>query len=161
MPMSFRLPDGWRAVPPEEAGAPGAAFVALNLATAGSGFTANITVEGECRRDYAALADLADASLRDLAEVATAVRLLTRKQAGEFEAPGLTQLVAMTGTFGGAVQEIMQAQFLLAVHDIHDPRKRVVLRTALTSAAGQYAALAPDFAAFVGSLRLGPDGFQR
>ncbi|RZQ60947.1 hypothetical protein [Amycolatopsis suaedae] len=156
IPISFRLPEGWHPVSPDDVGSPGAAFVALNVATVGSGFTANITLEGEYRPDDATLTQLADASLRQIAEGTTACRLLDREEVGGPDAPGLTQFVGMTATVNDTEQQVIQAEFYLSLHDVDDPRERVVLRTVLTATEAQFPELVDDYQSFVGSLE--PDG---
>jgi hypothetical protein len=157
VPLSFRLPDGWQPVPPDAAGAPGAAFVAVNVATVETGFVANIGIDGEYRPDDATLSDLADASLRDLARASSAIRLIDREEVGDPGVPALTQIIGMTATVNDTVREVVQAQFYLALLGNDDARKRVVIRAVLTSTEEQYPALAEDFGAFVGSFELDSD----
>jgi hypothetical protein len=156
VPLSFRLPDGWQPVPPDAAGNPGAAFVAVNVATVETGFIANIGIDGEYRPDDARLSDLADASLRDLARVSSAIRLIDREDDGRPDA--LTQVIGMTAIVDDTVREVVQAQCYLALFDIENARKRVVIRVVLTSTVEQYPTLVEDFRAFVGSFELNSDG---
>ncbi|UJW31028.1 hypothetical protein L3Q67_38510 [Saccharothrix sp. AJ9571] len=155
VPLAFQVPDGWQPVSPEGIGSPGTAFVALNLATTGSGFTANITLEEEYRPDQTSLSELADASLRGLAERTSATRLLDRADVGGLEAPGLTQVIGITATVDDMVREVVQAQFYLALPGIDDPRNRVVLLAVLTATEEQFPEVVGDFGAFVGSLKPG------
>src|SRR5207302_11252094 len=89
VPIQFKLPDGWEPAPPDEVGAPSAAFVALNTATRGAGFTANITIDGSVRAE--GLTAMADESVRELGEAVRAVTVAHRQEIGSADAPGLTQ----------------------------------------------------------------------
>ncbi|WP_353942444.1 hypothetical protein ABII15_12865 [Streptomyces sp. HUAS MG91] len=51
VPLTCEVPEGRQAAPPEEAGAPQAAFVAPHVASRGSGFMPNVTVTGSVRED--------------------------------------------------------------------------------------------------------------
>ncbi|WP_130342491.1 hypothetical protein [Herbihabitans rhizosphaerae] len=144
--ISFELPEGWQPVSPDEVGAEGAAFVALNLATQGSGFTANITIDGD-RRPDATLADLADASARDLAAATQETTVVNREEVGGPEAPGLTQLLRLTTPVNDVVLELVQSQVYLAMPGA------VVIRAILTSTEDQFATVVPDFQKFVSTLQ--------
>lgn len=148
VPITFELPDGWLAAPPDEVGAEPAAFVALRPDRARAGFTPNITVTGEFRPDQASLVDIADDSIGTLAETTGSATLLRRNEAGSPDAPGLTQLVRVR-------EDLAQYQVYLGMHDVEDHSRRVVLQFALTASADQVEELAGDFERFVSSVRPG------
>ncbi len=156
VPIQFRLPDGWHAASPDEAGLPDVAFVALNAATHGSGFTANITVDGEVRTDGASLAEIADESVANLRGAAPTVTVAHRAELGVGEAPGLAQDIRIT-LREGAVRELVQSQVYLTVPDARDSDTRAVVRAALTAALDQVDTVMPDFREFLASIRLDTD----
>lgn len=153
VPIAFELPDGWHAAPPDEAGAPGAAFVALNAATQGTGFTANITIDGEVRTDGASLTEIADESVANLRAAAPTVTVAHRADLGDGETPGLAQDVRIT-LGGGAVRELVQSQVYLTVPDAADSARCAVVRAALTAAETQFETVIDDFREFLASIRL-------
>src|SRR3954464_13245982 len=87
--ISFSLPDGWQAAPPDEVGAPGAAFVALHPASIDGGFTANLTIAGRMRNDSATMWDIAAESVQRL-EQAGALEVAKKSEVGAPGLPGLT-----------------------------------------------------------------------
>lgn len=153
VPIQFELPEGWVAAPPDEIGAPGAAFVALHPDAQPTGFTANITIGGEFRPDPASLEDIADESIERLAESTTAATLGSRNEFGDAGAPGLTQLVRIREQVGGVERALTQCQVYLSMSDVDDERKRVVLQLALTATEEQLRDVLEDFQRFVASVR--------
>ncbi|QNS05812.1 hypothetical protein [Streptomyces xanthii] len=155
VPIEFELPDGWHAAPPDEVGAPGAAFVALHPG-ADAGFTANIAIDGEYRPDDAPLAALADASVAQLRASGARVEVVERSEKGSAQAPGLLQELAVTAAVSGVLRELVQTQVYLGVLDVADPHRRVVIRLVLTATEAQHPTVLDDFQAFVRSVR--PEG---
>lgn len=153
IPIEFTLPDGWRSAPPDDVGAPGSAFIALHPGSQRDGFTANVTVGGGYRPDHATLAEIADESQARLAEVAQDVTVSRRDEFGTSEAPGLTQAVNLSGVHHGPAQELVQSQVLLAMHDLDDPRRRVVVELALTATPAQLDEVIADFQQLVATVR--------
>ena len=153
VPIEFELPQGWVAAPPDEIGAPDAAFVALHPDERRSGFTANITVGGGYRMDRATLADIADESVETLAATTTTATLERRNEFGDPGAPGLTQLVRIRDQVAGTERALAQCQVYLSMSDVDDERKRVVLRLALTATEEQLDEVLDDFQRFVASVR--------
>jgi hypothetical protein len=151
-PIEFELPEGWRAAPPDEVGAPGAAFVAIHLPS-DAGFTSNITIDGEYRPDPATLPQIADESVQRLDQAVTSVTVNGRREVGSVDAPGLTQTLAFSAVIGGVSRDLVQSQAYLAMQDVSDPRKRVVIRLVLTSTASQHSVVLDDFRDFVRSVR--------
>ncbi|MEU6147588.1 hypothetical protein ABZ848_45475 [Streptomyces sp. NPDC047081] len=151
--ISFSLPDGWQAAPPDEVGAPGAAFVALHPASV-DGFMANITISGRMRSDSASLWQIADESVRRLQQ-AGSVEVLKKTEAGTPDAPGLTdapgvvQNLRLSTTLKGEPLELLQSQVYLGMEDVKDPGKRVVIEVVLTAKSTQLQALIEDFKAFL------------
>lgn len=155
--INFRLPDGWQPAPPDQVGAPGAAFVAVHPGSRDN-FTANITISGELRPDAASLAQIADESVERLQRTALTVRVADRTQIGSPEAPGLTQVLRLSADVNGRLRELVQAQVYLSMRDIDDPRRRAVVQLVLTSTTGQFDSVVGDFQQFVRTVRpLGPD----
>lgn len=154
IPLQFDLPHGWRSAPPDEVGAPGAAFVAVRLPS-DAGFTANITVDGAYRPDAATLPEIADESVGHMDEAVTSVMVTDRRETGSLDAPGLTQTLAFSVVAGGRSRDLVQSQVYLSVLDIDDPHRRVVIRLMLTSTASQHPALLEDFRDLVRTVRPG------
>jgi hypothetical protein len=152
VPIEFDLPDGWLAAPPDEVGAPGAAFIALHPQPH-AGFTANITIDGEYRPDSAPLPVIADGSVARLRETGASVVLTDRREMGSTEAPGLLQRLAVSTTKGGTLRDVVQTQVYLSLLDIAEPQNRVVIRLVLTAAAAQHSMVLGDFEDFVRTVR--------
>ncbi|MDQ2710566.1 MAG: hypothetical protein M3Z25_24390 [Actinomycetota bacterium] len=148
-PIEFRLPDDWRPAPPDEVGAPGAAFVAL-IPNPDQGFTANVTVDGEYRPDATALSSMADHSVDALRRVAGSVTVVNRAEVGSAAAPALTQTLRLVDQ---AERQLVQAQVYLSMLDTDDPAKRAVIRLVLTATVEQHRAVLPDFQWFVSTVR--------
>ncbi|MFG2710819.1 hypothetical protein ACGFX2_09635 [Streptomyces goshikiensis] len=153
VPISFGLPEGWLpAAPPEGPDGRGAALAAV-YPHPDSGFTANITVDGEYRPDPATLADLADASVERLSQVAGSVTVAHRREAGSADAPALTQRLVFSAEVGGTRRDLVQSQVYLSMLDVEDPRERAVIRLALTATPAQHEAVLADFQDFVRTVR--------
>ncbi|MEW2498273.1 hypothetical protein AB0942_32765 [Streptomyces nodosus] len=155
--ISFSLPDGWRSAPPDEVGAPGAAFVALHPAPA-DGFTANITVAGRMRDDAATLREIADESVQRLGQAGT-VQVLKKEEVGTPAIPGLTdspgvvQNLRLSTTLRGEPLELVQSQVYVGMEDVHHPSRRAVLELVLTAKPEQLPDVLDDFKEFVRSVR--------
>ncbi|MEU7301875.1 hypothetical protein [Streptomyces sp. NPDC007206] len=154
IPVQFDVPEGWRFAPPDEVGAPDAAFVAIHLPS-DSGFTANITVDGDYRPDSATLPEIADESVARMSETVTSVLVVDRRETGSTDAPGLAQTLAFSVVAGGKKSDLLQSQVYLSVLDVHNPHRRVVVRMMLTSTASQHPDLLDDFRDLVRSVRPG------
>src|SRR2546425_13324770 len=100
VPIEFELPEGWRAAPPDEVGAPGAAFIALHPQP-DHGFTANITIDGEYRPDGATLVEIAHESVERLRQAAASIVVTGRREIGSAGAPGFTQTLAVSAVLPG------------------------------------------------------------
>lgn len=152
VPIEFELPEGWRAAPPDEVGAPGAAFVALHPQP-DAGFTANITIDGEYRPDAATLSEIAHESVERLNQATTSVVVAGRREIGSTDAPGFTQTLAVSAIVGGVPRDLVQSQVYLSMLDVADPRKRAVIRMVLTATASQHPSVVDDFQDFVRTVR--------
>ncbi|NEB06193.1 hypothetical protein [Streptomyces sp. SID13726] len=152
VPIEFALPAGWRAAPPDEVGAPGAAFVALHPRS-DAGFTANIAIDGEHRPDGATLSEIADRSLARLRGPGATVVLTDRRDMGSAEAPGLVQKLTISGGVGGLSRDLVQTQVYLSLLDVADPHNRMMIRLVLTVTAAQYSEVLGDFEEFVRTVR--------
>jgi hypothetical protein len=152
VPITFRLPGGWRAVSPDEAGAPGAAFVALRPPSDG-GFTANITIDGEYRPDDATLGDIAGESVERLRRASVAVKVVAEREVGSADAPGLTQTLLVSTTAGGVARDLLQTQVYLSLLDVTDHHRRAVIRLTLTATAAQHGELTHEFQEFLTTVR--------
>lgn len=155
--ISFSLPDGWQAAPPDEVGAPGVAFVALHPASM-DGFTANITIAGQMRNDSASMWQIADESVRRLQQ-AGPVEVIKKAEAGTPDAPGLTdapgvvQNLRLSTTLRGEPLELLQSQVYLGMEDVKDPAKRVVIELVLTAKSSQLGQVIEDFKEFIRTVR--------
>jgi hypothetical protein len=148
VPIEFSLPDGWLSAPPDEVGAPQAAFVALRPG-GDAGFTANITISGEVRADDVTLAELADRAAARLERGVGAVEVGRRT---ELES-AYTQVLRLTAPVGGRPVELVQLQVFLAMADVRDERRRAVLEIVLSATPGQFEDLVDDFQAFLKTIR--------
>ncbi|MFD0203477.1 MULTISPECIES: hypothetical protein [Saccharothrix] len=148
VPIEFSLPDGWLSAPPDEVGAPQAAFVALHPGSS-AGFTANITISGEVRADDVTLAQLAERAADRLRQDVGAVEVGRRN---ELES-AYTQVLRLTAPVGGRPVELVQLQVFLAMADVRDERRRAVLEIVLSATTGQFEDLVGDFQAFLKTIR--------
>ncbi|MER5810257.1 hypothetical protein ABT143_19050 [Streptomyces sp. NPDC002033] len=150
VPIEFRLPEGW--LPARGDVDPGVAFAAVHPHP-DSGFAANITIDGGFPPEGASLVELADDSAELLRQVADSVRLVHRREAGTADSPALTQRLTFRAVAGADTRDLVQSQVYLALVDTADPRRRAVLRLALTATAAQHDSVLPDFQEFVRSVR--------
>jgi len=152
VPIEFELPEGWHAAPPDEVGAPGAAFIAL-YPQSDAGFTANITIDGAYRPDAATLPDIAHESVEHLRQADAMVEVTASREIGSADAPGLTQTLAVAAVVGGVPRDLIQSQVYLSMLDVADPGKRAVIRLVLTATASQHPEVLDDFQDFVRTVR--------
>lgn len=152
VPVEFELPDGWTPAPPDEVGAPGAAFVALRP-PAENGFTANITISGDYPAAEATLEVIADESVQRLEQSSEQVTVTNRTEVGTAEAPGLTQLVRMRPIVEGSALDLVQSQVYISLLDVDNPQQRFVLQLVLTATPGQLDGVIDDFQQFVSTVR--------
>lgn len=153
VPIEFRLPEGWLpAALPDEAEDPDVAFAAVHPRP-DDGFTANITIDGEYRPDAATLPELADESVERLREAAESAVVTDRREVGSADAPALTQRLAVAAVAAGARRDLVQSQVYLSMRDVADPRRRAVIRLALTATAAQHDEVLGDFQDFVRTVR--------
>ncbi|MFE2097859.1 MULTISPECIES: hypothetical protein [unclassified Streptomyces] len=156
--ISFSLPEGWQAAPPDEVGAPGAAFVALHPASIDGGFTANITIAGRMRNDSATMWQIADESVHRL-EPAGTVEVVKKAEVGTPDIPGLTdapgviQNLRLHTTLRGEPLELLQSQVYLGMEDVGNSAKRAVIELVLTATENQLAEVLDDFKAFLRTVR--------
>ncbi|WP_158842337.1 hypothetical protein [Saccharothrix deserti] len=144
LPIAFRLPPGWLPVPPDEVGAGGAAFVAIDTATHGSGFTATIVIdELDAGWTPAEPADLSAAAL----PTATVTDRVERIGP---HGPRLTQSLSLTTTAG---QEVVRVEEYLSLPDPANPDRRGVVRLRCTATRDQADDGAADLAELVTGLR--------
>ncbi|MBB4908804.1 hypothetical protein [Actinophytocola algeriensis] len=151
--IEFRLPDGWQAAPPDEVGAPGAAFVALHRGSVDHGFTANITVAGQIREPNLSLDAIGDESVRRLTDAMDSVSLRERAHAGSAAAPAMTQLLDVTTTANERTLRLVQNQVYLSVRDVDEPAVHAVLEFTLTCTPAQVATVVDDFRTFVAGIQ--------
>ncbi|MFE1860811.1 hypothetical protein [Streptomyces anandii] len=152
MPIEFRLPEGWLPARPDEFDAAGVAFAAVHPQP-DAGFAANITIDGEVPPDASSLGDLADESVERLRKVAETVVVAHRRKVGSADAPALTQRLTFSTVAHGRRRDLVQSQVYLCLLDVEDPRKRAVIRLALTATAPQHDAVLEEFQAFVRTVR--------
>ena len=147
--IEFSLPEGWQATPPDEAGAPGVAFVALHPAST-NGFTANLTIAGDFRDPGLTMVAIADESVHRLEGVAGSVHVRDRAAVGSVDAPGITQVLDIEM---GPSQRLVQCQVYVSMHDVVDPGRRAVIELVLTCTPEQLDDVLSDFQRFVGTIR--------
>lgn len=154
-PITFSLPEGWRSAPPDEAGAPGAAFLAVHPKP-DNGFTANITISGNLHTVDVALESIADEAFETLrAGAAGRAKLGNRDRVGTPENPVLTQAVQLNLDLQGQPRELVQYQVFLGIRDKADPGRRLVLHLTLTSTMDQFPEVIDDFQKFLSTV--GPE----
>jgi len=150
--IEFSLPEGWTAAPPDEVGAPGAAFVALHP-PAHDGFTTNITISGDYRDDAVELETVAEESVARLMKSVGGVRVLTSAAVGAEDSPGFTQTVEIKSTIEGQPHDLVQCQAYLSMHDVDEPAKRAIIDLVLTTTADRFEEFVKDFQYFVRSVK--------
>lgn len=158
LPMQVTLPcRDWVRVEAEPATDESPAFVALrrNLA---HDVVPTIRLTGGRRDDAATLGQIADGLVAAAAEEAASVKVLDRHEVGGEHVPGLTQALAIVGARESQGFELRRSQVLLAMLDVHDPTKRVVVVAELVCAADQFAEMAQEFQSFVANIRLDRTG---
>lgn len=153
VPIEFRLPDGWLPARPEGSD-PGVAFAAVHPER-DAGFAASITIEGGFPPDVLTLAELAAESVEHLGGAAESVTVADRREFGSADAPGLTQRLAFSAVAGDLRHDLVQSQVYLPLVDIEEPRRRAVIRLALTATAAQYSSVVGDFQEFLRTVRAG------
>lgn len=152
VPIEFSLPEGWRAAPPDEVGAPEVAFIAL-CPRPDDGFTANITIDGDLLPEGTTLEELADASVVRVRGAAESVAVAARHEIGSPASPGLTQRLTVTAVVAGVRRELVQSQVYMALVDATDPHRRALVRSILTATAAQHDDVLPDFQRFLRTVR--------
>ncbi|THA24211.1 hypothetical protein E4198_05160 [Streptomyces sp. RKND-216] len=159
VPLTCELPQGWQAAPPDEAGAPQAALVALHLASKGEGFVPNITVTGRTRTDAAGLTRIAEESIRRLQEAVGTVHVVKRSEVGTSEAPGLVdtpgivQNLHIDATVNGQPMKLAQSQFFLILENEQRPNERAEIEIALTAKTEQLHEVLEGFQEFLRTVR--------
>ena len=151
IPITFRLPEGWAAADPDQAGAPQAAFVAIDPRD-GDRFTPNITVTAVPKRPDWSMVDAAEESVRALAHNAD-VAVTHRFVFGSDAAPGLTQSVRLTTTVDDVRLDLVQVHFLMTCRDTEDGAKQALLKIVLTATVDQAPTAQRDFERFLATLR--------
>ncbi len=152
VPIQFSLPEGWQSAPPDEVGAPDAAFVALRP-PASNGFTPNITLSGELHGDDVPLTQVADEVIARLESSVGSVQLGRRKEVGSDDSPGLTQAVRMPITLEGRKQDVVQFQVFITMRDTSDPSRKVVLHAVLSSTPDRFEAVISEFQTFLSTIK--------
>ncbi|MFF1476068.1 hypothetical protein ACFVYD_00470 [Streptomyces sp. NPDC058301] len=152
VPIEFRLPEGWLPARPEGTDSPGLAFAAVHPQP-DAGFAANITIDGEFPPGEATLAELAAESVERLREGAESVVVIDRREVGSPDVPALTQRVTFSAVAKETRRYLVQSQVYLSVVDVEDPRKRAVVRLALTATAAQHDEVLGDFQDFIRTVR--------
>jgi hypothetical protein len=147
-PLSLTIPEGWRWVDPEQGGAPGAQALLLHDASR-TDFTANVTVTITYRPDGADIADVARESVDRLRRISEDVSVLRHTEIGTPEAPGVAQVVRLRVD----AKDLLQTQVHLALVDLADPLRRMIVQLMLTATPDQLDEVVPGFQALVSSVR--------
>lgn len=159
VPFEIQLPEGWQSAPPDEVGAPHAAFVALHMPSQGQGFTPNITVTGHAREGSSSLHRLAEESVQRLSESVGAVDIVKRTEVGTSSAPGLVdspgivQNLRIQAVVNEQPMELAQSQFILVLENERQRSEAVEIEIALTAKTSQLQDLIEDFQFFLSALR--------
>lgn len=159
VPLDVELPQGWQSAPPDEVGAPQAAFVALHMASRGQGFMPNITVTGRVLEGASSLHSLAEESVRRLREHVGAVEIVKRTEVGTspapglIDAPGIVQNLRIRATVNGQPMELAQSQLLLVLENERRRSERAEIEIALTARTTQLQDVLEDFQTFISTLR--------
>ncbi|MCT2582003.1 hypothetical protein [Actinophytocola gossypii] len=140
--IEFRLPGGWE---PAGEPAPDGTFAALHVASAASGFTANLTVHATNRTDGDTLPEIADETVSRLRAESPDLRIIDR---GDFP-DGFAQQLLLTAEVNGRTWEVTRAEIYAARGR---GRTQTVLRAVLTCTVDQFAEVIPDFDAFLDTL---------
>lgn len=156
-PITFRLPDGWAAADPDQAGAPQAAFVAIHPRSDGAspGFTPNITIAAQPKRPESSMVEVAEASVRAMTR-GGGVTVTQRAEFGSDAAPGLTQRLLLTTTVGGVPRRLVQVHVFVTMRDTTNAAKQALLKIVLTSTEDQAPAAVRDFERFLATVRAAP-----
>ncbi|WP_158894680.1 hypothetical protein [Amycolatopsis anabasis] len=141
--IEFAMPPGWRQPEEDEDRSPLGSVIAVCPDA-----EAAIVADGGLRPDPATLADIADESIAGLRATGASVEVLRRDEVGSGDAPGFAQLLRVRD---GA--ETVHCQAFLALEDVHDQRKRAVLRFVLTTTDEHLYSVVGDFQEFLGSVR--------
>lgn len=150
--LRLRLPEGWRAVDPLDAGAHDAGFVAVHPGSA-DGFTANVTIGAGPRDADLPMERIADESVRRIAR-GRRVAILRRDEFGSQASPGIAQqLDIVTPTSGGSLRLIQCQVHIAMTHAEHNANRAVVTMT-LTCTPVQLDTVFSDFQDLVGSVYL-------
>lgn len=159
VPLDIELPEGWQSAPPDEVGAPQAAFVALHMASRGQGFMPNITVTGHVIEGSPSLDRLAEESVQRVRENVGTVTVVKRTEVGTSEvpglvdAPGIVQNLRIQATVNEQPMELAQSQFILVLENKQQRSERAEIEIALTAKSSQLQDVIADFQAFLSALR--------
>lgn len=157
MPVSlyFQLPDGWVSGDPDQAGAPGSAFIAGHPGSAEGDFLANILIRGELRPDRASLAQIANEPITQTRQddAFSGVHLVERREVGGSDSPGLVQVMKVVFGRDDGARRLIQTQAFMSMFDVDDLGKRAVVTIQLTATPSQFATVIPDFEIFLRSIR--------
>lgn len=159
VPLDVQLPEGWQSAPPDEVGAPLAAFVALHMASRGQGFMPNITVTGRTLAGSPGLYRLAEDSVQRLRENVGPVQVVKRTEVGTstapglVDAPGIVQNLRIQATVNEQPMELAQSQFILVLENEQQRSECAEIEVALTAKTSQLEDVIEDFQAFISALR--------
>jgi hypothetical protein len=145
--FEFRLPVGW-----EPAGASEGTFVALNVATADSGFTANITAAGLLRPSHSSLDEIAEESVTQLREATPDLVVISRGELGDPAVAAFGQQLRMTASVNNTSWDVIQAEVYISKPE-GDGSGQAVVRAVLTATVDQFASTVDDFDDFLATLR--------
>ncbi|GAB3586181.1 hypothetical protein GCM10027445_64630 [Amycolatopsis endophytica] len=136
-PIEYTIPAGWRAPDPAETDSPLGTVVAVH-----PGQNGVIVADGGFRDDDVSLRQLAEATVTALGD---GVEVLRQEEMGTPAAPGYAQLLR--------VGETVQCQSFLAVPDVEDTSRRVVLRMVMSTPREHITTLVGDFQQFLGTVQ--------
>ncbi len=146
-PIEFPLPAGWHPVAPHELGLD-VAFLAINLDTHGSGFTATVVIESMTAAPGSSLAELADN-----AAAAQPTGIMTSRSAWDgARGPRLRQVLRLTDGAAPRVQRLVRVEEYAAFPEGASSNGLPVLRATSTAALDQAQQIAADFERMLAAL---------
>ena len=156
VPVRLALPEHWEQVDPTAWGVRNAALLAVRRDLADD-YTPTITVSGDWRTDDVPVDRIADESVAKLvAEGASDVELVKRRQVGGEHTPTVLQTIGATIEVGGRRFDLRQLQVVNALVDVERPERRVVLIYTLSCTFGQLDAMGREFQQVMASVEVAP-----
>jgi hypothetical protein len=151
-PIAVQLPEGWTLVPPDAAGYPGAAYVAVRDASTADPVATNIVVSGLGVHDVAV--DVAALAATTVAELQTkyAVTVLKADVALDGPARQAAHLLQIEYPAGASTTTLRQIRIVKAFRGADDPAAAAVVELVMTCPAEVFDEVGPEFAVVLASI---------